>query len=139
MALLRAQYLLRLSDSRLHLSCSKSRAKQDDDKRHTVRYLLTLKPFHWNAEKNEQLLSERAIGFESIVIAIQDGGLLDVRMHPNTNRYPNQRLLLVEVDLYVYLVPVVEEPDYYFLKTIIPSRKATQEYAERTQRHDPTQ
>ena len=103
-----------------------------------MRYIFTLKPFHWNTEKNEQLLSQRGIGFERIVIAIQDGGLLDVRIHPNTNRYPNQRLLVVEVDQYVYLVPVVEEQDYHFLKTIIPSRKATQEYAERTQRHDPT-
>ncbi|CAM8645584.1 hypothetical protein MCEMIE11_01291 [Burkholderiales bacterium] len=103
-----------------------------------MRYILTLKAFHWNADKNEQLLSQRGIGFERVVVAIQEGGLLDIRIHPNSSRYPNQRLLLVEVDHYVYLVPVVEEQHYYFLKTIIPSRKATQEYAERTKRYGPT-
>jgi hypothetical protein len=45
------------------------------------------------------------------VVAIQEGGLLDIRIHPNSSRYPNQRLLLVEVDHYVYLVPVVEEQE----------------------------
>jgi hypothetical protein len=30
----------------------------------------------------------------------------------------------------VYLVPYVDEDDHYFLKTVIPSRKATRDYLE---------
>jgi tRNA U34 2-thiouridine synthase MnmA/TrmU len=63
-----------------------------------------------------------------LVVAIESGGLLDVLAHPNTKRYPNQRLLVVTWDSYAYLVPYVEEGEYFFLKTVIPSRKATREY-----------
>lgn len=31
-------------------------------------------------------------------------------------------------DNYVFLVPFVEDEGYFFLKTIIPSRKATRDY-----------
>jgi len=48
--------------------------------------------------------------------------------HPNQEKYPNQSVLAVTLDGYVYLVPYVEETDYYFLKTVIPSRKATRDY-----------
>jgi uncharacterized DUF497 family protein len=87
-----------------------------------------VKPFRWSAEKNDRLRSERGISFESIVVAIESGGLLDVLAHPNQGRYPRQRLLVVACDNYVYLVPFVEEPDCFFLKTVIPSRKATRDY-----------
>ena len=71
---------------------------------------------------------DRDISFEEVVLAIDSGGLLDVVEHPNPKRYPNQSVYVVAVGTYVYLVPHVEEPDYVFLKTIIPSRKATREY-----------
>lgn len=87
-----------------------------------------MKPFRWNAEKNEMLATERGISFESIVIAIESGGLLDVLAHPNQAKYPKQRILVVSCDNYAYLVPFVEEEDYFFLKTVIPSRKATRIY-----------
>ncbi len=87
-----------------------------------------MKPFRWNAEKNETLTSERGISFESIVVAIESGGLLDILAHPNQARYPKQRILVVSCDNYAYLVPFVEEEDYFFLKTVIPSRKATRDY-----------
>ena len=64
----------------------------------------------------------------NLVVAIEGGGLLDVLAHPNTKKYPNQRLLVVTWDSYVYLVPYVEEAKYFFLKTVIPSRKATRDY-----------
>jgi hypothetical protein len=51
-----------------------------------------------------------------------------VLAHPNPEQYPGQRILVVEVNQYVYLVPFVEDDDYLFLKTIIPSRKATRDY-----------
>lgn len=87
-----------------------------------------MKPFRWNAEKNESLTTERGISFESIVVAIESGGLLDILAHPNQSKYPRQRVLVVSCDNYAYLVPFVEEEDYFFLKTVIPSRKATRDY-----------
>ena len=87
-----------------------------------------MKSFRWNAEKNDVLRTERGISFESIVVSIESGGLLDVLAHPNPTKYPNQRILVVACDNYVYLVPFVEESDYIFLKTVIPSRKATRDY-----------
>jgi hypothetical protein len=62
------------------------------------------------------------------VVAIEAGGLLDVLAHPNKAKYPRQRVLVVAFDNYAYLVPYVEEKDHFFLKTIIPSRKATRDY-----------
>ena len=87
-----------------------------------------MKPFRWGHEKNEQLKAERNISFEEIVLAIEADGLLDIVAHSNPGKYPNQRMLVVAVEQYAYLVPFVEEADYYFLKTVIPSRKATRDY-----------
>lgn len=87
-----------------------------------------MKPLRWSAEKNELLKLSRGVSFESIVIAIEAGGLLDIVEYPNVTKYPNQRVLVVSFDGYVYLAPFVEEPDYFFLKTVIPSRKATRDY-----------
>jgi hypothetical protein len=87
-----------------------------------------MKPFRWNHNKNEVLKKDRSISFEEIVLAIEANGLLDVLCHPNPERYPNQSILVVTLDGYVYLVPYVEELDYFFLKTVIPSRKATRDY-----------
>jgi argonaute-like protein implicated in RNA metabolism and viral defense len=87
-----------------------------------------MKPFRWNPDKNETLKIERSISFEEIALAIEADGLLDELRHPNSEKYPNQSVLVVALDGYVYLVPYVEELDYYFLKTVIPSRKATKDY-----------
>lgn len=87
-----------------------------------------MKPFRWSPEKNETLSAERGVSFESVVVAIESGGLLDILDHPNQVKYPRQRVLVVACDNYAYLVPFVEEEDYFFLKTIIPSRKATRDY-----------
>jgi uncharacterized DUF497 family protein len=87
-----------------------------------------MKPFRWGPEKNDQLVLERGISFEQMVVAIEAGGLLDILAHQNPKRYPNQRVLVIACDGYVYLVPFVEEDDHFFLKTVIPSRKATRDY-----------
>ncbi len=87
-----------------------------------------MKPFRWSSEKNDLLKSERGVSFEQMTVAIESGSLLDVLSHPNQARYPNQQILVVASDGYVYLVPFVEEVDHYFLKTVIPSRKATRDY-----------
>ncbi len=82
----------------------------------------------WNAEKNESLRDARGVSFEAMVVAIGAGGLLDVLPHADPHKYPDQRVLVVAADGYACLVPFVEEADYLFLKTIIPSRKATRDY-----------
>ena len=87
-----------------------------------------MKPFRWNHDKNEALKIERSVSFEEIVLALEADGLLDQLRHPNPDKYPNQSVLVVAFDAYVYLVPYVEESDYFFLKTVIPSRKATRDY-----------
>ena len=87
-----------------------------------------MKSFRWGVEKNESLKSARGVSFESIVVAVEAAGLLDVVEHPNKTKYPNQKILVVSFDGYVYLVPFIEEDDHYFLKTVIPSRKATRDY-----------
>ena len=87
-----------------------------------------MKPFRWNHLNNEALKNKRGISFEVISLAIETDGLIDVLRHPNLEKYPNQSVLAVAFDGYVYLAPYVEEQDYYFLKTVIPSRKATRDY-----------
>lgn len=87
-----------------------------------------MKPFRWNPEKNEALSAARGVSFETIVVAIESDGLLDILAHPNPGKYPRQRILVVAADNYVYLVPFIDEQEYFFLKTIIPSRKATRDY-----------
>jgi uncharacterized DUF497 family protein len=87
-----------------------------------------MKPINWNPTKNQQLIAERGISFEDIVFYIQQGQLLDDIEHPNRNKYPEQRIFVIDVDGYAHLVPYVEDRNEIFLKTVIPSRKATQQY-----------
>jgi hypothetical protein len=87
-----------------------------------------VKPFRWGLEKNEQLKLDRGTSFEQMVVAVESGGLLDILAHPNPTKYPNQKVLVVASDGYAYLVPFVEQEDHFFLKTVIPSRKATRDY-----------
>jgi hypothetical protein len=79
-------------------------------------------------DKNESLRAKRGVTFEAVVVAVEARGLLDILGHPNPAKYSRQRILVVELDGYVHLVPFVEEKDHFFLKTIIPSRKATRDY-----------
>lgn len=87
-----------------------------------------MKYITWDEAKNEKLKAERDIGFEEIVFLIAKGDLLDVLEHPNQQRYRGQRIFVVRRGDYVYLVPFVEDNRVVFLKTIIPSRKATTQY-----------
>lgn len=94
-----------------------------------------MKAFRWSPEKNATLKAIRGISLECVVVAIESGGLLDVLSHPNRAKHPQQRILVVTSDNYVYLVPFLEERDCYFLKTIIPSRKATRDYLDQGNPH----
>ena len=111
-----------------------------------------MKYFDWDDAKNAKLWAERGIGFEDIVFHVERGDLLDILEHPNPDRYAGQRIFVVRRDDYVYLVPFppspagtqrglrrglaealraeadVEDEHTVFLKTIIPSRKATKQY-----------
>jgi uncharacterized DUF497 family protein len=90
-----------------------------------------VKYFSWSAEKNESLKRERGVSFEEIVFHIERGDLLDTLEHPNQERYPGQRIFVVNISEYAYLVPVVESETELFLKTVIPSRRATETYLRR--------
>jgi len=87
-----------------------------------------MKPINWNSTKNQQLISERGISFEDIVFFLQQGALLDDVEHPDSDKYPSQRVFVINIDDYAYLVPYVENRKEIFLKTVIPSRKATKKY-----------
>lgn len=87
-----------------------------------------MKIYNWNAEKNHQLINERGKSFEEVVFFIQNGGLLDEIAHPSKSNYPNQRIFIVAIAGYAYLIPYVENDQEIFLKTIIPSRKFTKQY-----------
>jgi hypothetical protein len=82
----------------------------------------------WSDEKNEFLEHTRGISFDEVLVLIQNGGVLDIIRHPNRSRYPDQNLIVLNVDGYVWLIPYVKQRGVRFLKTIIPSRKATREY-----------
>ena len=87
-----------------------------------------MKPYDWNDEKNEWLRQERDVTFEDIVFHLSQGGLLDTIEHTNQQQYPGQKIFIVNVEGYAYLVPFVEDDKLIFLKTIIPSRKMTKQY-----------
>ncbi len=87
-----------------------------------------MKYFLWNEEKNDLLKLERQVSFEDVVFYIEKGFLLDVLEHPKREKYKGQKIFVVQIDEYVYLVPFIENEYEIFLKTIIPSRKATKKY-----------
>ena len=95
---------------------------------HTLCYSSNMKTYTWNSEKNEILKKDRGISFEEIILNIQLGNEVDINDHPNIERYPEQKISVVLIEDYVYLVPFVENKEEIFLKTIIPSRKATKQY-----------
>ncbi|MBI2596432.1 BrnT family toxin [Candidatus Daviesbacteria bacterium] len=90
-----------------------------------------MKYLDWDKGKNVLLKKVRGIAFEDIKVAVDSGRLLDTFNHPNQTRYPNQKIMVVEIDDYAYLVPFVRDEEKVFLKTIIPSRKATKKYLRR--------
>lgn len=90
--------------------------------------LVSVKYFAWDDDKNAKLKAQRGIGFEDIVFHMERGDLLDTVDHPNPSRYAGQRMFIVRREDYAYLVPFVEDEHTVFLKTIIPSRKATRQY-----------
>ncbi len=87
-----------------------------------------MKIFDWSNEKNDWLKAKRGVCFEQVVILFEREDILDILEHPNQKAYPGQMMAVVRINEYVYLVPFVKDGDNLFLKTIIPSRKATSKY-----------
>ena len=85
--------------------------------------------YQFSAEKNLCLIQERHISFEEVIAAIDNGQLLNVMAHPNQEKYPNQKMFVLEINGYVYLVPFVAvDQQTIFLKTIFASRRAKKKY-----------
>ena len=87
-----------------------------------------MKVINWSSEKNQELIADRGVSFEDVVFYLQQGALIDDIEHPNSSKYPNQRIFVLNIDDYVYLVPYIEDRNEIYLKTVIPSRKATKQY-----------
>ena len=84
--------------------------------------------YQWNIEKNKILKKKRKISFEQIVMHVENGDVIDIIDHPNKTKYPNQQVLIVNINEYLYAIPFVQQNEIRFLKTIIPSRKLTKLY-----------
>lgn len=85
--------------------------------------------FDFNKEKNEELKKSRNISFEEIIFHIPNGKLLDIIKHPNKEKYGDQKLLVVNVENYAFIVPFIKQNENtLFLKTIFPSRRMTKKY-----------
>jgi len=87
-----------------------------------------MKVFRWDNGKNEWLKKNRGVSFEQVVILMEREDILETIEHPNQEKYPNQKIAILNIDDYAYLIPYVQESEEIFLKTIIPSRKATNKY-----------
>lgn len=87
-----------------------------------------MKHINWNIEKSHVLKEIRGICFEDVIFHIEKGDILDDYQHSNQQKYPGQRIMVVGINNYAYLVPYIENEDELFLKTIIPSRRATEKY-----------
>jgi len=84
--------------------------------------------YEWNCNKNEWLKKNRNISFEQIIYHLSQGNVWKTTDHPDQIKYPGQKFYFVVVEDYIYLVPYIIEKEFVFLKTIIPSRKATSDY-----------
>ncbi len=92
--------------------------------------------YEWNPEKNDALKRDRNISFEKIVFHLSQGDVWKTASHPNQDHYPGQQLYFVNVEGYIHIVPHVVEDEYVFLKTIIPSRKATRDFQKEGEQHE---
>lgn len=84
--------------------------------------------FEWNPKKNEWLKKERGVSFEQVIFHLSRGDVWKVGDHPDQKKYPGQKIYFVIMDDYIYMVPYIVQKDEIFLKTIIPSRKATKDF-----------
>lgn len=103
------------------------------DKSSTLYYIyymeLKVPHYEFSSEKNQNLIIERGISFEEVISAIERNMILDILPHPNSDRYPDQEIYVLNINDYVWLVPFVKkDKNTVFLKTIFPHRKLTKQY-----------
>ncbi|MFZ5571498.1 MAG: toxin [Thermodesulfobacteriota bacterium] len=84
-----------------------------------------MKYLNWSQEKNELLKAEREISFEEIALLIEAGNILGIEENPG---HPNQKIYILEIENYAYIVPFIERENEIFLKTAFPSRKHTKRF-----------
>jgi hypothetical protein len=84
-----------------------------------------VKYLNWSHQKSELLKTERGISFEEIALLIESGHILGIEENPGR---PNQKIYILEIENYAYVVPFVESQDEIFLKTAFPSRKYTKQF-----------
>lgn len=101
------------------------------DKRYALSYTKKVKYYAWDERKNSWLREARGVSFEAVVVAIHEGALLAIINHPNQRQYPGQKMFIVELFEYAYVIPFVEDEEKVFLKTIFPSRKYTKQFIEK--------
>jgi len=94
--------------------------------------------YEWDSQKNEWLKKERNISFEQVMFHLSQGDVWKIADHPDQNKYPGQKIYFVIIDNYIYLIPFIENMNEIFLKTIIPSRKATRDYLTEIEERDET-
>ncbi len=97
---------------------------------------MRVRHIRWDDDKNEWLKRERGVCFEQVVVLMEQGALLDVVDNPDQEKYPGQKMAIVEIEAYAYLVPYDHQGDEIQLITIIPSRKATRKYLGDTNEKD---
>lgn len=98
--------------------------------------MLYMKFYNWDKNKNKELKTERGISFEEIIFYLENNKLIEDIKNPNREKYENQRMFVIEIKNYAYLIPYVETKDEIFFKTIIPSRKATRKYLGKEKDHE---
>ncbi len=85
--------------------------------------------YEFSAEKNQLIIAERGISFDEVISAIREGAVLDILAHHNPSKFPNQKIYVLNINNYVYVVPFVrKDKNTIFLKTIFPTRKLTKQY-----------
>ena len=84
-----------------------------------------MKYLNWSHEKNEILKAKRGISFEEIAFLIESGQILGIEENPGRS---NQKIYILELENYAFIIPFVEKDNEIFLKTAFPSRKYTKRY-----------
>jgi len=85
--------------------------------------------YRFSAEKNALLKQERGVNFDDVIYCLENDGLLDTINH-TSQKYPHQKMFVVEMNEYVYTVPFVQNGNEFFLKTVYPNRRMVKQYLE---------
>ena len=87
-----------------------------------------MKPIRFNKDKDKVLKEKRGIGFKDVIKEMGAGKIVTVRKHPNTKKFPSQKIMLINIKNYIFVIPYIETEKEIFLKTIYKSRKYTKEF-----------